>query len=258
MKRFAYVLSLLVALCAAPLAHAQLPLTGAGKGAVGGGGGGSLTFASTASPAAVGGVPAPNASMFTGVAIGSASTDRFVVVSIAFQGTDGTQMDIPSNGITIGGVTATQAAYSRTSGHGAAVYFANVTTGTTATIGVTGYSNGYINAIIIGVGTIKGSATTSSPSNDITPAYPNGLTTTPTITVPANGVSIISEIAVPNGGTTVPSVWSGIVGNALTTDTWDGFATGGGQGYLTTSATVSEVSVPLGGPSGWVVANFQP
>ncbi len=219
-------------------------------------GGGTLSFAWQSSTF-VGSTPAPNASMFTNQAIGTASSDRFVVVAIAWLGTGAAGMDIPSNGVTIGGVTATQAVYSRPSSRGHAVYYANISTGTTATIGITGYTNGFIDEIVINTAIITGSATTSSPSNDVTPAYANGLTTSPALTVPVRGVSIISAVSVNNGSTSAPSTWTGAT---LDNDQYDTNTLGitGSMAHLTVSATVTENSVNGGGPTGWVVAAFQP
>ena len=88
-------------------------------------------------------------------------------------------MDIPSNGVIIGGVTATQAVYSRPSARGHAIYYANVPSGTTATIGITGYTNGFINEIIINTAIITGSATTSVANTNTAAAYASGLSATP-------------------------------------------------------------------------------
>ena len=221
----------------------------------GGGGGGTLAF-NWRSAAVQGGVPAPNASMFTSQAIGTASSDRIVVVGISWTGTSSTNMDIPSNGVTIGGVTATQAVNSRPSSKGHAIFYALVTSGTTATIGITGYTNGWIDEIIINTATITGSATASVASTNVTPAYSSGLSTSPSITIPTGGVGVIASVAINNGGVST-SNWTGAT---PANDQYDGNVSGitGTMAYLTASGTVTETSVNGGGPTGWVVAVFQP
>jgi hypothetical protein len=139
-----------------------------------------------------------------------------------------------------------------------AIYFANVPTGTTADIGVTGYTNGFITTIIINLATIKGSATTSVAGTNTTAGYSNGLTTSPSLTVAANGVIIIDAYGdADNTGTPVTS-WTGAT---LDKDQWDGVSFGvvGSMAHLTVSATVTETGIThSGSPTGWVAAGFQP
>lgn len=224
-------------------------------GPAAGGGGGSLIF-TWRSAAVQGGVPAPNASMFTSQAIGTASSDRIVVVAISWTGTSSTNMDIPSNGVTIGGVTATQAVNSRPSSKGHAIFYALVTSGTTATIGITGYTNGWIDEIIINTASITGSATASVASTNVTPAYSSGLSTSPSITIPTGGVGAIAALSINNGGVST-STWSGATKD---NDQYDSNVAGitGTMAHITASGTVSETGVNGGGPTGWVVAVFQP
>jgi hypothetical protein len=158
----------LLTLCIALAVIAFAPLNAKAAGwllLVKAGGGSTLSF-SWQSSAVSGSTPAPSSTLFTTQAIGTASSDRIVVVGISWKGTASAGMDIPSNGVIIGGVTATQGAYLRgTNSRATALYYANVPTGTTATIGITGYSNGFIDEIIINTGIITGSGTTSNPSN---------------------------------------------------------------------------------------------
>jgi hypothetical protein len=195
--------------------------------------------------------------MFTSQAIGPATSDRIVVVGLSFSGTNSPSMDIPVNGVTIAGFTATQGAYSRPAGGGAeAIYYALVTSGTTATIGVTGYGSGFINEIIINTATITGSAAGSITSTYLAPTYSNGLTTSPSITVPTNGVVVICDVSNNNGGAST-STWSNATRD---NDQYDGntFGLTGTMAHLTASATVSLTSVAGGGPAGWIAAAFQP
>jgi hypothetical protein len=228
------------------------------KAAGGGGGGGSLLWGGLQSSAVSGGVPAPSATMFTSQAIGTAASDRVVVVTISWTGSSSSNMDIPTNGVAIGGVTATRAVYSRPGSKGTAVYFALVTTGTTADIGITGYSNGWVDEIIINTASFTGSAAASvlSANNDVTPAYPNGLTTTPTITIPTGGPGVIAEIAT-NAGSAGNTTWSGAT---LVNDQYDSNPSGitGSMARVSATGTVSQLTVSGGQPTGWVAAVFQP
>jgi hypothetical protein len=74
------------------------------------GGGGTPTF-TWADSKVLTGTPPPGS--FAAASIGTASSDRIVVAGISWQGTASTNMDITA--VTIGGVTATQVAYNRSS-----------------------------------------------------------------------------------------------------------------------------------------------
>jgi hypothetical protein len=249
-KLLSTILIALAAVGAAGSSYAQgwFPLVKAG--------GGTLSF-SWQSSAVSGSTPAPSSTLFTTQAIGTASSDRIVVVGISWKGTASAGMDIPSSGVTIGGVTATQGAYLRgTNSRATAIYYANVTTGTTATIGITGYSNGFIDEIIINTGIITGSGTTSNPSNitSVPPGYSSG-TTGQAVTVPTNGVSVICAISDNNGFAPTSSFSNA----TLDKDQYDTntFGNTGTMAHLTASATVT-MGTNSGASTGWVAINFQP
>src|SRR5438105_3309108 len=86
------------------------------------GGSGSLIFTWTDSKTLTG-TPVPPAS-FAAASIGTASSDRIVVAGISWQGTASTNMDITA--VTIGGVTATQVAYLRSSARAHGIWYAAV------------------------------------------------------------------------------------------------------------------------------------
>jgi len=224
-------------------------------GSSGGGGGGSLTFLWTDSDF-VAGTPAPSVT-FTAKSIGTASSDRYVVVTLGWRGSNASGMDIPTNGVTIGGVTATRAAYDRSASNAQGVWFAAVPTGTTANIVIGGWTNGFVDAICLNVGTIKGNASLTNPSNVTTPAYPNGSTAT-AVTVPSNGVSVIASVTANNNTGAPVTSWTG--GAVLDKDQTDGpvsFGATGSMSHLTTSGTITMSSANNGGAWGWVAANFQ-
>lgn len=152
------------------------------------GGGGALTF--TATDTAVAWQNSQSAATFTNAAIGTASSDRLVVVAIAI---DGNANGVVS-GVTIGGNAATKAVgVDPTGGAQGGIYIFHrlVTTGTTASIVVTTV---FSNSIGIGVGIITGSASVAvSATNSAafaTTTDPHSLTTT----VPANGVGVAAAV----------------------------------------------------------------
>jgi hypothetical protein len=249
----------LLTLCIALAVIAFAPLNAKAAGwllLVKAGGGSTLSF-SWQSSAVSGSTPAPSSTLFTTQAIGTASSDRIVVVGISWKGTASAGMDIPSNGVIIGGVTATQGAYLRgTNSRATALYYANVPTGTTATIGITGYSNGFIDEIIINTGIVTGSATTSVASNitSVPPGYSSG-TTGQSVTVPASGLSVVCAISDNNGFAPTSS----FTGATLDKDQYDAntFGNTGTMAHLTASATVT-MGTNSGASTGWVARNFQP
>lgn len=230
----------------------SLTLLGCGKAPVAAG---PLVFTYTGS-AFLAGTPAPPVT-FTAVPIGTASADRFVVVDIAWLcAANSASADIGS--VTIGGVTATQAVYDRETVRGHAMWFANVPSGTTANVVVGGFSNGFVNSVVANVGIIKGSATTSVGNTLITDKYPNGANAL-AVTVPSNGVSVISSYA--DGGNPAATASTSWAPNATKdADTNDGvnFGVLGSMAHLTASATVTATYTGIGGSGGWVAAGFQP
>jgi hypothetical protein len=222
-------------------------------GGAGGGGGGALTFTWTDSKILTG-TPAPPAS-FAAASIGAASSDRIVVAGISWQGTASTNMDITA--VTIGGVTATQVAYNRSSARAHGIWYAAVPTGTTAVVSVT-YVNGWVDSLVLNVGTITGSATTSAPGGTgITAgAYPAGSTNV-SVTVPANGVTVIDSYA---DVTAAPvTTWTGTFSSSADKDEWVGIV-GGSMTHLTASSATANLTAVTNcnGTWGWVGANFSP
>lgn len=156
----------------------------------GGGGGGTLTYTATAVATAWQTSVSPPAT-FTAVAIGTASSDRIVVVSITV---DGNASNGVISGVTIGGSGAAKAVGidPTVAGQGVYIYSLLVTSGTTANIVIS--CSGFPSGIGISVGNIKGSATaTVNATNSVGPstvADPHSLTTV----VPANGVGVVAAI----------------------------------------------------------------
>lgn len=228
-------------------------------GKAAGGGGGPLTFAWTDSqplPA----TPAPPA-VFTGKSIGSASSDRVIVVGISVLGAAvSSSMDITTVEIDSGGgyVPMTLGVYARGGSSQVAEgqWFLNVPTGTTANIRVSGYLNGFITTMIINVGALKGSATASVSSTSTGATYSNG--TTPTsVTVAANGMGIITALVVNSSSGPPISAYSSAT---LDKDQSDGasFGSTGSMAHLSSSATVTGSATNFGGAMGWASASYQP
>ena len=141
---------------------------------------------------------------FTGVSIGTASSDRVVIVAPFGRANTTSSMSISS--ITVGGNTPTTNV-AQTSGGGSTssaqgIYSINVPSGTTATIAVT-FSTGALRANIA-VWTMTGTnglTTASATANSIT----GSPTVSTTINVPANGGAVASA---SGGGST--TTWTGL------------------------------------------------
>jgi hypothetical protein len=137
-----------------------------------------------------------------------------------------------------------------------------VTAGTTAAINLT-YVNGWVDSVVLNVGTITGSATASVASTVTTKAY--GISPgagDATVTVPSSGVSVLQAfIDTDLAGPTV-TTWTGTFSASADKDQWSGVAfnlTGSMTHVTATSAIVNLTSVTNnGGTWGWIGVNFQP
>ncbi|HUO50275.1 MAG TPA: hypothetical protein VMU25_01795, partial [Candidatus Paceibacterota bacterium] len=150
---------------------------------------------------------------FSGVAIGTPSSDRIVVVGVA---------DINRNcqtaSVTIGGTAATEAVGDTSIGFGgdSTLWYASIPTGTsaniTATCGVGGDAYGLLG---IQVGTITGASPTPSATGvhlaTINAADPQLIPGSGTITVPANSVAVIFGSTGSTGNNTV--TWTNATGD---------------------------------------------
>lgn len=221
-----------------------------------------LTLTAQANPTAItgGGITSP--ATWAGVAIGTASSDRIVAVSFTGLGATNTASSQLS-AVTIGGVSATAALQSITSSRVAEIWYALVTSGTTATISATvAGGSGFIDDLEVAVFTLTGSATASVSGTVTTAAYPNGFSNTNTATIPtipSGGVAIL----VGQGDSSNTSVGSFSWNNGATQDYQQRYAIAGGanvsdHAHSTTSGATTETMTSGNGGSGWVAAVFQP
>lgn len=228
---------------------------------VSGSGGGPLTFAWASSNYA-NSTPAPPQS-FAGMAIGTVSSDRIIVITIAGKGAPVTSNNIitsvtvdPGSGpvplaqASLGGATTAASEY---------VWWGLVTGGgSTGTIAIGGYANGYVTSFTFNVGVLKGSATASVASviNSTPPSYSSGGTAT-AITVPTNGMTIISTYSDNNSPTTgVTTTYNGSAADHDQTDNTS-FGQTGSMFHLNTSASMTVAST-TSSAFGWAAASFQP
>lgn len=192
-----------LALCSSALA--QVPMTGAGNGAPGGGSGGGIVFTPTDAQNAN---PGFGSGTFT-VNIGTPSIDRIVVYGI---------MGNSPSGIVatqINGVTPSIAAGNSLTVDQAALYYANVTTGTTATIS---YGSGNSGMAVV-VGTLHGQSGGGSATPG-TPVVQTGTNAQPislgSLTVPTGGIGIVVAGGHSVGGFTGSPTftWTSVVNTA--------------------------------------------
>jgi hypothetical protein len=223
------------------------------------GAGGSLTFTAIANPTAIGGGGITSPASFSAVAIGTASSDRIVVVSVVNKMATSTLPNSTVTGVTIGGVSAAQATIQRTSQHENSIWWLLVTSGTTATIAVTISSgSGWSDGVCIQVGTITGSAT-ASVSSTVTatpPFYAFTNSNAGTVTVATGGVAVISGVNDSSPGTTS---WTNTTSSSSDFD--QSFTASGGIAASLAHATASAIvtqAVTTSGGSGWISASFQP
>ena len=152
------------------------------------GSGASVTWTATGNPASQDGVTSSGTGVtFSAINIGTAAADRIVVVIF-------TSQLVVATAMTIGGVSATKAIEESTVISGLQIWYATVTTGTTADVVVTGGGADWSQKAII-VGQIIGAtgAPATASSTDVTdPADV-------TITVPSGGVAIVAYYGTAGG-----------------------------------------------------------
>lgn len=195
-------LFLCLALTLTPVSAGHLTLLGAGKPAAGGGGGGNVTWTPTANPPIQAGTANPQ--RFTSVNIGTAAADRYVIVCT------GQTSNGPVTAVTVNGVSATQAVDSvGTSGAESALWYANVTSGTSVTIDVT-LTAGFPSFAGIAVGTIN----TATPTPGTTSSNPGAAfrndpqTTAASVTVPSNGIAVLCAATTNVNATPTYNNWN--------------------------------------------------
>ena len=184
---------------------------------------------------------------FSSAALGTAASDRKVVVTIHGRSTNPSTRTISS--VTIGGVTATEAvSVSNTIGNRCAIYVADVPTGTTGDIVVV--FNDTMQKCAVGSYAMygAGSSTPTATATDIASAFSQ------TLNIPANGAAF----AVAGNQFNTTASWAGLTENYDTaigseTETGASAAFAVEQVGLTISATFS------GGTDGaMVMAAFGP
>lgn len=164
----------------------------------------AASWTATAAPAIQANGFASNTATFSSVSIGTASSDRYVIVGIV---NDSQSV----SGITIGGVSATSAV---ATGH-TAIYYLNVTAGTTATIVVT--LAGAYNLIGIQVGILTG--IDSTPTS--TGVHPYDFVVDPqtvTATVPTGGVGVVIVNSASSASTPQIPSWSSAIADSYSHD----------------------------------------
>jgi hypothetical protein len=225
------------------------------------GGGGSLTW----------NVPGSgNTATFTGtptlpyttsaLSIGTASSDRVVVVLVSWRGTT----DITN--VQIGASSATQAvdmfgtSTGRSGGgdHNSTIWYLNIPSGTAASITISGTS-GLINDGVISIAYLTGSARASvaSTQNACPPCYyTNADLASPSasISLTTGQVAVIAGLGSVGGSNS--SSWTGTSSSTPDEELNDGTIIGTMQ-YATASGTVTG-AYGNGGVAGWVSATFKP
>lgn len=140
---------------------------------------------------------------YSGAAIGTAASDRKVVVGILGRSTNPSTRTISS--VTVAGVSATQAVYvSNTIGNVSAFYVADVPTGTTGDVVVTW--NDTMQNSTIGVYAMYGAASSTphDTATDIASAYSQ------TLDIPAKGVGFACGAVQAN----TTATWAGLTEDA--------------------------------------------
>jgi len=213
MRRLLTIFALLLSVVAA---YAQIPLTGAGRGTPGGGAAVFATYTQTDNPAAQA-TPGTSTVTFTAVNIGTAVSNRVVVITFTNAGVIATAM-------TIGGVNATKAVEESSRVSSLQIWYATVPSGTTANVVISFPSN---------------------PTNCILVAgnFNSGASTTPANT--QTGQSALSNTQVLN--TTIPTSGFGVMGivtlNGVETPTWINMTNVGGD--TTTSSNDGSSQITL-------------
>lgn len=178
-----------------------------------------------------------NSVTFTNANIGTASAGRIVVAIF----TSGTTV---ANAMTIGGISATKAVEESTILSGLQIWYANVPTGTTATIVVS--SSGSMNLETIQVGMLTG--VTAVPTATQTAAGGATDPATITITVPATGIAIVGLMA--NDDLTATGSWSNAT---LDFKTGNSSAATLTMAHTTTTGSVTPTYTGLGGGNAHMV-----
>lgn len=166
------------------------------------GGGGSVNWTKTANPAIQAGTANPQS--FTSVNIGTAASDRIVIVC-AGQNSNG-----PINALTINGVSATKAVDSTaTGGSETSLWYLNVTSGTSATIDLTSNS-AFPGFVGIAVGTINtATATPGTTTSNPGASFRNDpQTTAASVTVPSNGIAVLCAATTNVNATPTYNNWN--------------------------------------------------
>lgn len=143
---------------------------------------------------------AASSKTFSAESIGAAATDRVVVLAIALRFTAGSGT---ISSVTIGGVTATQAVFALNSTNSASIYYAKVSSGTTADIVISTSVN--INYVGVGIYTYTGGNSIPAVTDTVTDTTASFSTT---MSVAEGGV-IIAAAATLNG-TTSRFTFSGV------------------------------------------------
>lgn len=197
------LLALYVVTCAllfgAMQCFAQMTMMGVNIGGAAGGGGGGITFAATDAQNAL-----STPGTFT-IAIGTASTDRIVLACFEHNNPTGSTPTLNGSGMTLAagtGATTTNIT----------LYYANITTGTTAAFAYAAGPSG----VGVAVGTLKGQS------------GGGGAASTNPVTYTAGGVQPLSvSLTVPAGGIGI-ACGGGAFGPAGTF-TWTGTTSGAGD-----------------------------
>ena len=155
-----------------------------------------VTFTPTAAPAiqwlAFGG----GTTTFPTINIGSATSSRIVVVGVVNDAANGCCGDGGTTAVTIGGISATEAAYSDTSTTSAAsLWYLPLATGTSTDIQVYPGAAAVSNVGIL-VGIVTGASASAPSATSTHPGVYNGnvvqtIPTSGTVSVPTNGVAVL-------------------------------------------------------------------
>jgi hypothetical protein len=182
-----------------------------------------ITFTPAANPAIQALAFATHTATFSNVNIGTASSDRVVVVGF----TDDDD-NCPISSVSIGGTIAALAVQSSSndaSSYNSSLWYANITSGTTANIVVACSGGGAFNLVDILVGTLTGESSAAPTAtaihySDASPD-PQSIPTSTPMTVPSNGAAVIFASAPSSGANTV---------------TWTNTSNSSGDYYNATSA----------------------
>lgn len=207
------ILGAIVGLFALTSAFAQGGMA-PGPGTVHSTGGGSVNWVKTDNPAIIAGTANPQS--FASVNIGTASASRYVIIC-AGQTSNG-----PASALTLnsGSITATLAKESGGGGtNRASIWYANVPTGTTASVDVTS-TVGFPGFFGIAVGVI----TTATPTPANTAAEAGGgfnndpQVTTTSLTVPSGGIGVLCGVTNTVNGTPTYNNWTAEYNTTSTTN----------------------------------------